>query len=615
MTDLRTVYRYIHPLASFLLVGLVFTISPVLAGSVNDPASVGSTPCSQEMVVKADDIRAALGHEGGEINCSGFTIEGDLNLFEIPAQTDIETGEKAIIIKRPLTFHNAVFKGSIQTSNQSIAPGEQPKVKFLSNIDFIGTHFEGDVNFDYSIFQEDANFGEAHFQKMISFTDAKFIKYAGFRSAQFDERALFTRTLFNGETDFAIATFNWLAFFLESEFNYSNPSGNGANFLYTRFNGDTIFAKAHFKSVARFVGTRFSGPTYFAYSTFEDQVWFAGGVQFDKDVTFKGAKFNKSGSIGKRAPVLFSGVVFSGNAIFSDVNFSQVDFVEVGTGADIGMDTIFRKEADFRGATFNTLNLTRVIFQEEVDFSRAKLGEKIDFTDMDIEKASVQIGWDQLLYENRTPKFAWQGAFKDGKLNGTDHRIQDDFFRFLSSLERNFQIREQLGDAGNVHYLMEDLKSSTKGALERIMNTFFLKYIYGYGVKPWNQVLVSLLIIIGFAFVYTPQNVLQYDQTRKRKLPFGIFDMPIDWSGEKEVPVDSSTEIVQPKSVLYRYWQGFWFSLYVFTKIGYGGVYVRDKYKYTVTVEWIIGLFLWVAFLYNLSNTVPLLYRLVTMLH
>ena len=102
------------------------------------------------------------------------------------------------------------------------------------------------------------------------------------------------------------------------------------------------------------------------------------------------------------------------------------------------------------------------------------------------------------------------------------------------------------------------------------------------------------------------QNVLLYDPTRERKIRLSITDIPadLDWLhrkrkkirrksyfiyNEKRVPADSATKITKLKSFFYRYGQGFWFSVYVFTKIGYVGVYARGKTRYAVIFEWIFG--------------------------
>jgi Ion channel len=75
-----------------------------------------------------------------------------------------------------------------------------------------------------------------------------------------------------------------------------------------------------------------------------------------------------------------------------------------------------------------------------------------------------------------------------------------------------------------------------------------------------------------------------------------------------------ASETTPQRSMMSRYWRALSFSVYVFTKIGYGGVYARHQYKYVVLAEWLLGFVLWVMFVINLSNTFPIVHRLVTML-
>jgi uncharacterized protein YjbI with pentapeptide repeats len=618
---------------TLLAVGLAFPATLIRAESVNDPFPTTAVETASEAgkeVMRAEDIIQVLSQEGGEVNYSGRMIVGDLNFFDIPPETDPKTGQQAIIVKRPLNFRAAEFKGKIaswHSWDRFKGPMDQPQVKFLAQVNFHGARFEDDVSLDAAIFQDEAFFGGAHFYKMASFTEATFIKLADFRTTQFDERALFKKTAFEDEADFAIAIFNWIAFFSDATFGALDKESaqedkKQANFLYTRFKGDTVFTQASFNGRARFVATNFHGPAYFSKAKFKNQAWFVGGAQFDDNVTFKEAEFLREGAhvyivynqplCGP--PVLFSDVVFSGDAIFSGAKFHHVSFAELGTEADIGRDTVFRKRADFRGTTFDVLDLRRVIFQSETDFSGANFGVKVDLTNADLEKSSLQMDWVQLIGADQKVKLAWQDVFTDGKFDekapgSPGHK---NFFIFLSSLEKNFKQREQLDDAGAVHYFTEDLKRLESKGWSYLSNTVILKGIYGYGVRPFHQIGVAFLLIIGFAFVYARRNVLHYDPAKEKKFPIGITDFPIGGLGKKE---ESDADNAQPQSWNHRFWRGLSFSWYVFTKIGYGGVYALNQYKYVVLTEWVLSLVLWVVWIINVANRFPLLHRLVTMLH
>lgn len=618
------------------------------------------------MIINAEEIIKALGEEGGEIDCSGCIVEGNLEFFNLPEEKDLETGETVINIMRPIKFHKTVFKGKISTWDP-MKLNKQPPVTFSKNVNFAGACFEDHVNFDGAIFEENATFGGAHFHKMASFTEATFNKSAGFRSTQFEERTLFTKTVFEDRTDFTVATFNGITFFAKSKFRYK--SSRGANFLFTRFNGlFTYFSEAQFNSTAQFIGTTFHGPIYFSGSTFENQAWFAGGCRFDDDVSFKGSNFSKSGSydyggnIGEGPPVLFSGVVFSGNAIFSNVQFNQVAFCEVDMETDMGMDTIFRKKADFRRATFETLDLQRVIFESNVDFSNADFGERVDFSNVDIERATITLRWDQLcekeneellriikgylwdglIYgDKRVPKFEWEGVIlshqPDKYLVTDSQACCDAFVRFLSSLERNFKNHGLPKDAATARFLAKEtktrIKSDDSGLSYQYLVWVLSKYIYGYGVRWLRYVVLSILVIFGSALLYMRRNVLQHDKSREKKLRLciSINDIPTDLDKfhgkrkkigiksycidkEKKVQVYSATKIAKLKSFSCRFWHGFWLSVYVFTKIGYGDVYVRGNwYKRLVILEWLLGYILGALLFLNLISGCEPLSRLVTM--
>ena len=470
--------------------------------------------------------------------------------------------------------------------------------------------------FDNAVFKENVTFERAHFHKWVSFKKSTFKKFAHFHSAQFDNIARFDNIQFENNANFAYTTFNSLAFFHRAKF-LLPESEWGANFLFTRFNRDSIFSNTHFASNANFIYTQFHGRSYFSNSTFDNQACFS-GVLFDDDVTFKDAKFLKNSPISRkeggapREPVFFGGVVFSGNAVFSNVIFGRVAFCDVGTEVDTGINTIFQKKADFRDATFGTLNLRGAIFQSTVDFSGAVFRGWVNFTNVDIESASINLKWNQLLDEHKKWFF----------FNEVEVKFYSDD-SFLSTLKKKFEENMQPDDAGKVRYLKADktyVKKRESGSfrdwLYLILDYLFLRLCFGYGVNPWQQLYTSLFLIFLFTLLYMPPNALQYDQTRKNKSKIYriIKNFLIDFPVEKEMLVSPDTKIMKPKSFFSLYLKGFYFSFFIFTKIGFTGLYYSGKYRWAVILEWIFGFIFWALFLYNISNVFPPIYRLITML-
>jgi hypothetical protein len=192
-------------------------------------------------------------------------------------------------------------------------------------------------------------------------------------------------------------------------------------------------------------------------------------------------------------------------------------------------------------------------------------------------------------------------------------RNRDEFFGFLAALEKGFKETGRLKDAADVHYFTEDLKRRDRAFVIRVLDTVFAKWIYGYGVRPWHQVWLALLLIVGFGFAYMGRSALREEQSQPRMLRLRITDIPVDWSGCTERDWNTASESDSPRNRARRYWHRLGFSSYVFTKIGYDGIVAGKNYAAVVVAEWVIGLAVWILFLLNLANRWPLLHRLFTM--
>jgi hypothetical protein len=85
------------------------------------------------------------------------------------------------------------------------------------------------------------------------------------------------------------------------------------------------------------------------------------------------------------------------HALQQFAEFHQVTFAEVWPAAALRKDTIFRGRVDFRPTKFKGLDLIRVTFHSGADFSGGDLGATVNVTNIDIERASLRMRWDQLL--------------------------------------------------------------------------------------------------------------------------------------------------------------------------------------------------------------------------
>jgi uncharacterized protein YjbI with pentapeptide repeats len=590
------------------------------AGQDSIVSSGNQGPVTSSRTVSAASILAAMQEEGLALDYSGQTIEGDLDLTKLPITRNADDSGDERVVKRELNFTKATFTGSIFTTDQQskIPWRDQARVRFAKNVNWHDAQFLESVSLQNVDFDGLAGFNSARFHRMASFMGSAFKERALFRSAEFTERALFSEAKFFGETDFTVATFHWFAFFLKARF----PKGfGGGNFLRTRFNGEAIFSGATFEGLARFVGTRFQGLGSFSDATFNDQVHFAGGTRFDDVASFRRAKFIRADLIPypgttPRPPVVFGGVIFAGDAHFAQAEFNHVSFAPLeGLEVEQGTDTVFRQKADFRGVTCSSIDLRRVSFGTALDLTGATLGTRPHLTEIDLSQADMNLKWEQLV-ENGRPKFVWQNVFEDGQLkrrNATDtesvqsRRDETKFFAFLATLEEKFTKAGQLSDAAEVSYLASDLRRRQRSSIGQVTDTILLKWIYGYGVSPWNQVVLSFLIIVIFSFFYRKPGVIK---PSSQPIRLRIAEIPIDSSPAPHTSIDSSET---KQSRIRRYLRGLWFSAAVFLKIGFGNLWADRRYAALVVTEWIIGLFVWALFLVNLSNRWPLLHRLVVL--
>lgn len=590
------------------------------AGQDSVVSSGNQGPVTSSRTVSAESILAALQEEGLALDYSGQTIEGDLDLTKLPTTRNADNSGDERVVRRELTFSKATFKGSIFTTDErsNVPWRNQPRVRFAKDVNCRDARFLESVSLENVDFDGLAAFSSARFHRMASFMGSTFKQRAAFRSTEFTERALFSEAKFFGETDFAIATFHWFAFFLKTTF---PKVPDGGNFLRTRFNGEAIFSGATFDGLARFVGTRFHGLSSFSDVKFNDQVHFAGGARFDDIASFRRAKFTHADLIQDpearpRPPVVFSGVIFAGDAHFAQAEFNHVSFAPLeGLDVEHGTDTVFRQKADFRGATCSSINLRRVSFGTDLDLTGATLGSRPHLTEIDLSQADMNLKWEQLV-ENGRPKFVWQDVFEDGQLkrpNATDResvqsrRAETKFFAFLATLEEKFRKAGQLSDAAEVSYLASDLRRRQRSSIGQVTDTILFKWIYGYGVSPWNQVVLSFLIIVIFSFLYRKPGAIK---PSGQPIRLRIAEIPIDSSTAPHPSTDSSET---KQSRIRRYLRSLWFSAAVFLKVGFGNLWADRRYAAVVVAEWIIGLFVWALFLVNLSNRWPLLHRLVVL--
>ena len=278
-----------------------------------------------------------------------------------------------------------------------------------------------------------------------------------------------TRTTFHDKVDFLACHFSKGVWFDSSIFLQK------VSFSSSTFNGVAAFSGASFRNLALFASSTFQGDADFTAATFNEGVAFVSAT-FSGDVSFGSATIRKS--------ALFWEATFGGNAMFNYSKCEWVNFVEVR----------FNGDAFFRKAAFEEANFAKANFAGVVDFSLK------EFKD-------VYISWQQLkehlwFYEPATYK-----------------------------LMKYFEEQRQLDDADGVYLFLKDHERMEKRWYIRYPEYWLIQQTCGYGVKPLNTLILSMMIIILFTFFYTKADAIrEIEKERGHRLGRRLYrDVPKSW--------------------------------------------------------------------------------------
>ena len=402
------------------------------------------------------------------------------------------------------------------------------------------------ANFDSAYFHEPADFDLAQFASRANFYHAYFLSTASFIHANFSGVANFTSANFNKSVGWAIASFDTVAWFSS-----------------THFYGLSHFLNTQFNEKVYFWGARFYGFAYFQATVFNDLAGFL-SAQFDS-ASFKGTRFNNSVSFE--------------SALFNEVDFSYVTFTDT---VDF-RSTQFQKGVDFRLANFDKV---RAIYLEKLRFP---IGQLYCYRDQFMGNPELRI------------KIV-------NPLNREDNYLRIEVIYKL--LRDNFLAQ---GDQVLADEVMHELGQQRK----EILCQFWWKmygWFFGYGYKPWRFLLfVVLPLIIAFAFIWyrfyygilapilckeLPSNLVTIVRSKERtkqimllrKLVINIYD---------------HSTISKDITFLARFWHVIFFSASVLLGIRFKKDWINVGAKQTlghksfltlVTVEWLLGIGLYIAF-------------------
>jgi len=566
-------------------------------------------------------------------------------------------------------FHgSAIFSKSLFTGDQLVF---QESIFFKSVYFFNASIQSQEINFHEIIVHGTSNFQGVKFQGNTIFSDTQFLQKADFSSAKFffdadlfhvtyQDHAIFTEVCFMKEAEFSKNIFNANADFSRIRFqqlvDFSGSSFRGnADFSKSIFQSETLIKNVLFAKESNFFEAVFHDDVDFFESTFKHLAYFKSSqfyntlkiknVRFNGYVDFRNCLVNQLDMYSQKSPTIIKDRVdfrnsWIGSAHFQDVVFEDdVDFSGVIFG---DKDSKEKSAVIFRFVTIKTdINFIRAVFSCSISMEMITVKGFINYRDVDFNHtdrimlsylniSEIYIEWAQIpsiekwICEQKDRIF----SFADKQLfNRSDHqrRIVDLSIEPISEVLHMFEniFQNRLADRNDVIYLkkcieLNEVRQSNILTFKRLQVEFewyFWGVFTGYGTKIWWISGWCIFFHVFFTCLYWWKGVLSrtnvandglYDHTFKQRL----FDLPQLFLTEKKT--------VQIKRMyIDRLINASRFSYVILFKFGYRDTTISGKffgidYAVIVWVEWLLGFFLLSCLAVTLSNTMPLVNRLIS---
>lgn len=480
-------------------------------------------------------------------------------------------------------------------------------------------------------------FRDATFRGKAYFMGAIFSEGVGFYNATFDVAADFSLVTFRGGVDFNNATFR-----------------GEADFRCATFTGETHFQKTTFNKLVSFRGKRLY---HTPKETRFDDILFIESAVFKEYADFRDTHIRRlnykntipgivEGSIDFRNATIseayFQDIIFEKDIDFSDVKFS----IPLEKGKQMGkLATVFRY------VTFESdANFIRAEFHSDTVFERIKFKRDANFTDIafkdfkrgDTKRFSLSyLTFKHLLLsmddlpdiqhwvredKDRIQSFA---DVKNNKANKTGEENLQPLTNVLNNLEDVFHSQNNLYDTNKAYYyrkLMELEDIRLMRHVDTSRNKTFWRRVWRevqwcfWGVQcGYATSLVKILSWCGgfylfFVILYsTGGKLTKTHQKEEDEFKLRLFVLPRKYF--------SKSNESKGKEDHEKGWGKFIgalkLSMVIFFKIGYldakiSGKLLRIDAKWFVRAEWVIGYYLLAALVVTLSNTVPIVHRLIS---
>ena len=579
---------------------------------------------------------------------------------------------KGVQIKGNAIFSKAQFIGTVHFSN-SILSGNQAyfnETNFLKSVYFVNARIKSqDIDFHKSVVHEmsnfqntefmgDTNFSECRFLQKTDFSNAIFHSEADFFHVTYESNASFSDTTFTGDTEFSKNKFYDHADFTDVSFH------NVTDFSGSSFMSSVDFSKASFQSETLFRNVMFNKEGCFFEAIFHDTVDFFESV-FQQLAYFKYAQFYQ---ILRIKNVAFNGYLDFRYCWIKKLDIyshksptiirSRVDFRNAWIGSAHFQDVVFKDDVDFSGVIGGEKDndesafvMRFVSFEADSTFIRTSY-----FCDLSIEMLSakgfmnlkdaqfhkekkimlsylnlsnIYLEWDQLPQlsqwireeKDRIYSFAdkefWDSSDEKKHLDITIEPISE----LLQKLEEIFQNR--LSDKNEVIFLRQCIELNeirqtrqfTFNYLQKELEWYLWGIFSGYGTKIWWITGWCIFFHMLFAIIYWWKGALlrtyspnedEHDHTFKQRL----LDLPRLFLTDKRY-------LTINRGDLDRLVNAMRFSFVILFKFGYrdttiSGNFFGISYTLIVWIEWVLGFFLISYLAVTLSNTMPLVNRLIS---
>jgi len=313
------------------------------------------------------------------------------------------------------------------------------------------------ANFDSCMIMGDLNLSAITFSGPVHFNRTIFQDEVNFHQTTLMRDAYFNGAEFNDFVDFESAEFNDFADFWSAGFN------DIAIFKNAGFNGNAGFIGAEFNDAAYFNGAEFSGDVSFIGAEFNDFADFR-SAEFNDIAYFRGAEFNDSAD--------FSGAGFNGIADFQNAFFA----------GNLNFDGIrFKGDALFENATF----------QRELSLTRARYDR-------------LYLQWDSLKGGLAYDDAAYMSLMKNFKDLG--------YYEDYDNCYYNYRIAHRSVPWPSV----PDGEETARKIID-----YPLDWFYGYGTKPFNAFIISLIIVTAFSVFWWAMGLGGPKDKTKESLPQG----------------------------------------------------------------------------------------------